>query len=429
MNEEVFLLSEDAENGHSFNNSQSSAYGTNPNPQISIDVSDKVCEQDFLEVACEMPVEEGKWKQILMKCFGIGGNDIYKAEYACRGEGLESIITKALVDWWHRQPSPLTKQQLQNILTSAQRKGICRDSSWCDFLVPGSAIGIEDTEFSRQPVVISPVQGFMIREFSNPLNWHMMISCLAFHLFYSNIHMKGLDVEVFVLPLLISGDYIGVIPFERYLTNIMGNDQHRALPLNITGYLVTILFVVDAFVYGNTLEGYFHSNFTNFLFIVFMTGQNCKARKKLSFNFFSDEQIEAAYTQYPKQSNKFHTLLNVVTWPIMGRLLGRLVYLVSDYKIFVDKKPPNHLSFCETQSVIFFTESVVAEKIIPMILVSLSFLIWSLTKYNKPVTCKTIMQCLSQIIVAIISMSGQVHGIWFLTVFFYTSALPMGFPP
>lgn len=323
VNEEVFLLSEDAENGHSFNNSQSSAYGTNPNPQISIDVSDKVCEQDFLEVACEMPVEEGKWKQILMKCFGIGGNDIYKAEYACRGEGLESVITKALVDWWHRQPSPLTKQQLHNILTSAQRKGICRDSFWCDFLVPGSAIGIEDTESSRQPVVISPVQGFLIRELNNPLYWHVMITSLAFHLFYK-LATNDFDSFVFILPLIVYGDYCKVIPFQKYLSKHIPS---TVLPLKLSGYLVIALYVTIATIWGSSYQGFSKNQCINFIFIAFMTAQNLKAPKQLSFCFITDRQIAAAYRQYPKQPDKFHILLNLLTWPILGRMLGRLVTL------------------------------------------------------------------------------------------------------
>ncbi len=84
-------------------------------------------------------------------------------------------------------------------------------------------------------------------------------------------------------------------------------------------------------------------------------------------------------------------------------------------RLFIEKYPSTDQSFCETVTFYYFHQSVVADQIIPLILVCLTFLIWSLTKVND----KTTSHSLYQIALTILGITIQVFGITSLLAFCY----------
>ncbi len=186
--------------------------------------SEIVTEKDFLGIGRNIPVKDGKWKQILIGCFGIEENDIGKAEYACQGEGLEMVITKALTDWHKRQPNPKTKEELFRILARTKEKGICKNSSWYAFLAPALAqdqVETDNGELNNDSANVGPVKDFLIRELNNPEYWCMMLMSSAMELFYTKLdHNSSYEALCYalILPLVVLGDYRKLVPFENYLS-------------------------------------------------------------------------------------------------------------------------------------------------------------------------------------------------------------------
>ncbi len=224
-----------------------------------------VTEQVLSEVIRKMPVKDGQWKQILKECFGLTESDIYKAEYACKTEGLEVVISRLLLDWQHRQPKPATRKQMFEILTSEKGKDICKDLSWCEFLVTGVH---NDHNKLCNEIEHDPVRDFLISELNHPLYWHMLIMSMVMYLYYMNLEFSHyqeyryniwtIEKEkyyVFILPLLVFGDYNFLKLIEKYLFGEpMATNQ--TLPLNICGLVFTYVHALVAAFWGRTIRGF-----------------------------------------------------------------------------------------------------------------------------------------------------------------------------
>ena len=373
-----------------------------------------------------MPVENGKWRQIFKECFGLKESDIYKAKYDCGLEGLEGIILRLLVSWKQRQSKP-TRKQLFKILMCAKGKGICKDIAWCEFLVSGQSNDMRSTGEEE----VGVCKAFLIREFNNVLYWDMMIRSLAFHLFYTKIEvtLEPALFSIFILPLTIYGDYGKLIPFGKYISNfvmmkILGTKVTRPLPIYVFGYLVTILNIAVAVIWGNTAEGYILNLSIYLLFVAFIMGQTMKTSHQLSFHFITNKQITAAHSHQP---DKFHILLNFLTWPLMGKLLGHLIAVQSGYRLFINMqkhtRPATNESICEIISFHYYADSIVMAKLVPPILACLGFIIWSLAKMDKPLTWKTALICVYQFISLIIGTLIQIFGISLLLAGLYVQII------
>ncbi len=160
--------------------------------------NDLITQKDLSEVSRTIP--PGKWRQILVECFGITEEDIYKAEYACKGEGLETTILNALITWQQNRPERLAKTELYNILRKAVEKNIVKNSSWCDFLLPNAPCKVEPETVidCKVPSLKNQLISELKSNLGNSLHWYIMITTCIIQLFYIDM-THGLLHRVWLL--------------------------------------------------------------------------------------------------------------------------------------------------------------------------------------------------------------------------------------
>ncbi len=88
---------------------------------IECDVQDERCvsQKDILRISQVIPAR--RWRQVLKEGFGISEDEIYKAEYKHKADGLDFVVFKLLHDWVNRQYIEIpSKRVLYRILRNYQ---------------------------------------------------------------------------------------------------------------------------------------------------------------------------------------------------------------------------------------------------------------------------------------------------------------------
>ncbi len=406
---------------------------TEPSATYCSQNKDTVTQEDLSEISRKIPY--GKWRQILIECFGIHDNEIYKVEYVWKGDGLEMVIFNALLDWQRRCASSVTREHLYNILVKAEEKHIVEDSSWCKFLISSHETGNEsqssdamdcnailmpdeamdqdsestnEVEDEENPLLhgvqreneadnqvkteISSMSDLArALDVKNPIYLHLMITACIIQLYYTD--MKGAEHLWYSITLVknrlplrsksllvwsvLLGAHLPCL-FSWLLRKVTNEKRPLNSSLCIFAGTVTILNILVSAAYGNTLDGYIINIHLYIAVIQIILYAN--ASNPMYYSFSSNPVVAS------KLRGGFHTFLNIFIWSSLGKMIGRLILHLSNHTVLTLKLHTN-VTTNSTANVetIYFTRQASNEIIctgLPLILVFISLLIWTQAKFN-----------------------------------------------
>ncbi len=280
--------------------------------QLLLTPEEFVQHKDLSVLSREMPTAH--WREILLECFDINDNAISRAEYDCNRERLPSVILRLLIDWHNNLSSPITKKELHKKLVCVVETGICDDSSWFKFLNPLSPEPQVKTRRRKN------WKTYLKGEITQSIYWYIMFTACFIQLYYSDMDEQNMEsAGKFLLHFtfgsstgrehsIITAHFIlimNLIITTIFLTVIwlIVPRPKPFLPFYIFCGMLIIFHAVVVLTLGKTITSYIINIDAFFIAILYLM---------ISHQDFESQGIP-------------HMILNLLTWPAFGKVLGRFI--------------------------------------------------------------------------------------------------------
>ena len=357
------------------NNSSSPRENENSETEqlITDTLNNRVTERDLSKVSRGM-ASEAKWRQMLLELFNITDSDISRVRFTNPHDDLDTIIFLALVNWMRALPVQPTRLQLYQRLNKGRKEKLCKDSESYKFLIPTNCPETIQGEIEHRNTTTGKTKRrflpiFLINDMQNPLYLHTMLIALITKLYYAssaNITSEmcyghdtsdgfgGMYNIYFYILCIYYNVYIVSQLLRRFCFNIDTLQKH--LPLGVIGMAFAILYTVIFFHYRNSPKGYVIN--INLYFAMFASSL-WLWQKSQCFSLSNIKCINlVCKTDSSVQKNDLDATLSLITWSLLGSILGKIVLK-------------------------YIGSNKVTGEVVPIILVLLNLLMWFMTNMGS----------------------------------------------
>lgn len=117
----------------------------------------------------------------------------------------------------------------------------------------------------------------------------------------------------------------------------------------------------------------------------------------------------AARKAYPISRERVHSLIHVITWSMLGRLLGRFIVAMFSYRIYWRNVECDN---CGSYLFYFYYDSIIITIFCPIYFIILCTVMWWVrTRVNNAVTCKGLFFSFYQFILTLLALLVQLSAL------------------